>query len=320
MMKIILLIAVSALLSEVASLDSRWFIGDEGESCNSVCRKNSRICNRHEQSRIKTGELFVDALFKAGYPMAKDTCKNVKPRKFSGSPCLAEGGKTCVVLPPSAKSGCDRPMHHDHRPLCSCLARPEHPPQEPTERPPQEPSTPAKGGCNPNFVDKVGKTCDDYLNKDWCTYNGELADELYNKAIDGGYGKHWELRWGTFDDYSKNGETAVVCPQCGCKATCEDGVQNQNEEGTDCGGPCPACQQGYEVKRGHACDGGYIEDYDDLRSAIEDCNNDQGCNCIEWNLTYDTYYTHASKITHPGDSERQKDADAWVKQVEVSIK
>ena len=24
--------------------------------------------------------------------------------------------------------------------------------------------------------------------------------------------------------------------------TCDDGIQNQNEKGIDCGGPCPYCQ------------------------------------------------------------------------------
>ena len=24
--------------------------------------------------------------------------------------------------------------------------------------------------------------------------------------------------------------------------TCDDGIQNQNEKGVDCGGPCPYCQ------------------------------------------------------------------------------
>jgi len=291
-MKIILLIAVSALLSAAASAESTWIIGDEGESCNSVCRKNLKICNRDEQSRINSEEDFRDVLSKAGYPTAKDTCsKRVVFRRFSGSPCLAEGGKTCVLLPPGANSGCDTPKHDSHRPLCSCLARHER-------------------GCNPNFVDSSGDSCDTYSSNGWCTPDG-------NDFERGIYGEHWDWDWGTFDDYSNNGETAVVCPQCGCKATCEDGVQNQDEEETDCGGPCPACQRGYEVKRGHGCDGGYVDMYEYLHSAISSCNQDSGCQCIEWQHAYGKYFTHRSTITRPDDTG---DVDAWVKKRAASIK
>ena len=31
-----------------------------------------------------------------------------------------------------------------------------------------------------------------------------------------------------------------MCLSC-AEATCFDGIQNQGEEGVDCGGPCPAC-------------------------------------------------------------------------------
>ena len=65
-------------------------------------------------------------------------------------------------------------------------------------------------GCNPNFVDSSGDSCDTYSSNGWCTPDG-------NDFERGIYGEHWDWDWGTFDDYSNNGETAVVCPQCGCK-------------------------------------------------------------------------------------------------------
>ncbi len=50
----------------------------------------------------------------------------------------------------------------------------------------------------------------------------------------------------TCEDGIQNGDEAGVdcggssCPACP-EPTCEDGVQNGNETGIDCGGPCPAC-------------------------------------------------------------------------------
>jgi len=52
--------------------------------------------------------------------------------------------------------------------------------------------------------DKVGnpKTCQRYIDEQWCTENGD-------------YGTAW--RWGSFNDYANvEGQTARVCPQCGC--------------------------------------------------------------------------------------------------------
>ena len=60
-------------------------------------------------------------------------------------------------------------------------------------------------GCNPNFVDSIDETCEDYINKGYCSSNG-------------GYGEWWPYGR-TFEQYANaNGETASVCPQCGCKA------------------------------------------------------------------------------------------------------
>jgi len=67
-------------------------------------------------------------------------------------------------------------------------------------------TTQASGGsCNPNFVDKDGDNCRRYIRRKWCSSTG-------------GYGTGWSTTWGTFEDYAKNGQTALVCPQCGCGA------------------------------------------------------------------------------------------------------
>ena len=57
--------------------------------------------------------------------------------------------------------------------------------------------------CNSNFVDSGGDNCQAYFDSNYCTSTG-------------GYGQTWNYGWGTFEDYSTNGETAFVCPQCGC--------------------------------------------------------------------------------------------------------
>ena len=65
--------------------------------------------------------------------------------------------------------------------------------------------------CNPNFVDSEGENCQDYFDSKYCTSSG-------------GYGQGWNYDWGFFEDYMINGQTAFVCPQCGCsngKQICE---------------------------------------------------------------------------------------------------
>ena len=60
--------------------------------------------------------------------------------------------------------------------------------------------------CNPNFVDKNGANCAKYREKKWCFPSG-------------GYGHFWgtyDHEGGTMEDYAVDGETALVCPQCGC--------------------------------------------------------------------------------------------------------
>ena len=60
------------------------------------------------------------------------------------------------------------------------------------------------GRCNPDFLDIVGWSCQDYADKKWCTF-------------DGNYGEFWNRDWGNFDALEVLHENAFVCPQCGCK-------------------------------------------------------------------------------------------------------
>ena len=62
------------------------------------------------------------------------------------------------------------------------------------------------GHCkaNPYFVDAIGYNCTDYERHELCTSSG-------------GYGEGWISVFGTFEDSAdSDGETAWVCPQCGC--------------------------------------------------------------------------------------------------------
>ena len=54
-------------------------------------------------------------------------------------------------------------------------------------------------------MDAGKDNCDAYEENRWCTSTGD-------------YGTGWEPRsMGTFEDYRWNRETALVCPQCGCR-------------------------------------------------------------------------------------------------------
>ena len=59
--------------------------------------------------------------------------------------------------------------------------------------------------CNPDFV-TGGTTCHVFaIDFELCTSSGD-------------YGPNWDFSTdGTFDDWAVNGETPLVCPQCGCK-------------------------------------------------------------------------------------------------------
>ena len=57
----------------------------------------------------------------------------------------------------------------------------------------------------PDWIDAVGNTCEDYVNKKYCN-------------IDGLYGEGWFLENGTFDNWRSNGYSAWSCNNCGCIA------------------------------------------------------------------------------------------------------
>ena len=58
--------------------------------------------------------------------------------------------------------------------------------------------------CNSDFVDIDGDNCEKYILKQWCSSSG-------------GYGTGWYWNYGSFEDFAVNGQTAAVCPQCGCE-------------------------------------------------------------------------------------------------------
>ena len=60
--------------------------------------------------------------------------------------------------------------------------------------------------CNKNFMDSGGYTCQDYADYEYCTPFG-------------GYGPGWNSEYyGDFNRWANdNFETAIICPQCGCK-------------------------------------------------------------------------------------------------------
>ena len=53
-------------------------------------------------------------------------------------------------------------------------------------------------------MDSDGDNCEEYKVNQWCSSSG-------------GYGTGWDESVGTFEDFAVNGQTAVVCPQCGCE-------------------------------------------------------------------------------------------------------
>merc|ERR1712136_508500 len=65
-----------------------------------------------------------------------------------------------------------------------------------------------KQSCNPDFVDDLEENCADYKINELCTSTGD-------------YGPGWEFNEDgspadTFEEYAVNGQTALVCPECGC--------------------------------------------------------------------------------------------------------
>ena len=53
-------------------------------------------------------------------------------------------------------------------------------------------------------MDIDGDNCEKYRVNEWCSSSG-------------GQGPRWDESYGTFEDFAVNGQTAAVCPQCGCE-------------------------------------------------------------------------------------------------------
>jgi len=100
----------------------------------------------------------------------------------------------------------------------------------------------------------------------------------------------------TCDDGSQNqGEEGVdcggPCPVACPEPTCDDGIQNQEEEGVDCGGPCAEpCHCGVDDYQGECnttsqCKGMYADAFDCKNSegGVCFCGNNNVCGCVTSN-------------------------------------
>jgi len=129
---------------------------------------------------------------------------------------------------------------------------------EPTTPPPP---TGATGGSPPPCYE-------DWICSDWgqCLPTGIQTRTCYDKNNCGTTlhkpeeSQECEYIPTCFDNI-KNGEEEGVdcggpCPAC---PTCYDGIKNQREEGIDCGGPCPACPTCYDnVQNCHTLSAGVV--------------------------------------------------------------
>ena len=82
--------------------------------------------------------------------------------------------------------------------------------------------------CNPDFKDSDGDSCLDLINKQYCTSDGGYGDGWGCDPEKNG--TFWTPDFGlidcpTFEKYARNGQTARVCPECGC------GRIEENEQG-----------------------------------------------------------------------------------------
>merc|ERR1719391_1627579 len=81
-----------------------------------------------------------------------------------------------------------------------------------------------------NWVAKNGNGCEKYGKNEWCRKDKKGSDY---------YGRKWKARWRTFEHWmDREGRTARVCPQCGCKAV--PGVYELDREGRTAR-VCPQC-------------------------------------------------------------------------------
>ena len=96
-----------------------------------------------------------------------------------------------------------------------------------------------------------------------------------------------------------NTDCGGVCPACVVTPTCMDGIQNQGETGVDCGGPCAACQSWIPVPGELYCGDSYCTSGETTTNCAKDCllyNNHCGDGtCANWenkdNCPYDCWKT-----------------------------
>jgi len=92
--------------------------------------------------------------------------------------------------------------------------------------------------CDENWVAKNGNGCEKYGKNEWCRKDKKGSDY---------YGRKWKARWRTFEHWmDREGRTARVCPQCGCKAV--PGVYE-----LDGGSSCYYFEKGPRTSRDYKC-------------------------------------------------------------------
>ena len=96
--------------------ERNWILGENGETCQSVCNKTGRICNQVEQSKLTSAELLEKAMLKAGH-----TCNSIGGhREYDGTPYVSSANDACTYLTNGTTSVCDGNRYGHHRALCYC--------------------------------------------------------------------------------------------------------------------------------------------------------------------------------------------------------
>ena len=98
--------------------ERNWILGENGETCQSVCNKTGRTCNQIEQSKITTSELLKKAMLKAGHICSFHPA--AEHRDYPGTPFISSKNNVCTYLTNGSTSVCDSNSYGHHRALCYC--------------------------------------------------------------------------------------------------------------------------------------------------------------------------------------------------------
>ena len=117
------------LVREVdSSFFNAWVLGENAETCTTVCSKRSRTCNAQGHAAITSADRMRSALFDAGV-VYTDACRSgYRPLTTDATPFIADGFVTssgsCLFNPDGVAVGCDVPAPPstitNRRRLCCC--------------------------------------------------------------------------------------------------------------------------------------------------------------------------------------------------------